>query len=83
MEKESTVYVLQELPGTRLGRPKYNIIGAQKYGKLKVLYLHTFLVCQRRRRNSFAGLLRSWVERGTWRHVISAAASQHVAAHQI
>ena len=37
MEKESTVYVLQELPGTRLGRPKYNIIGAQKYGKLKVL----------------------------------------------
>jgi len=35
--KESTVYVLQELPGTRIGRPKYNIIGAQKYGKLKVL----------------------------------------------
>ena len=37
MEKESTVYVLQELPGTSIGRPKYNIIGAQKYGKLKVL----------------------------------------------
>ena len=37
MEKESTVYVLQELPGTSVGRPKYNIIGAQKYGKLKVL----------------------------------------------
>ena len=37
MKKESTVYVLQELPGTRIGRPKYNIIGAQKYGKLKVL----------------------------------------------
>ena len=37
MEKESTVYVLQELPGTKIGRPKYNIIGAQKYGKLKVL----------------------------------------------
>ena len=35
--KESIVYILQELPGTRLGRPKYNIIGAQKYGKLKVL----------------------------------------------
>tara|TARA_B100001250_G_C19192405_1_gene525767 strand:- start:130 stop:528 length:399 start_codon:yes stop_codon:yes gene_type:complete len=34
---ESIVYVLQELPGTRIGRPKYNIIGAQKYGKLKVL----------------------------------------------
>ena len=31
------VYVLQELPGTRIGRPKYNIIGAQKYGKLQVL----------------------------------------------
>ena len=36
-ETQSTVYVLQELPGTRIGRPKYNIIGAQKYGKLKVL----------------------------------------------
>jgi len=35
MEKESTVYVLQELPGTSIGRPKYNIIGAQKYGKSK------------------------------------------------
>jgi hypothetical protein len=34
---ESIVYVLQELPGTRIGRPKYNIIGAQKFGKLKVL----------------------------------------------
>ena len=37
MEKESTVYVLQELPATSIGRPKYNIIGAQKYGKLQVL----------------------------------------------
>ena len=37
MEKESIVYVLQELPGTSIGRPKYNIIGAQKYGKLQVL----------------------------------------------
>ena len=37
MEKESIVYVLQELPGTSVGRPKYNIMGAQKYGKLKVL----------------------------------------------
>ena len=35
--KQSIVYVLQELPGTRIGRPKYNIIGAQKFGKLKVL----------------------------------------------
>ena len=37
MEKESIFYVLQELPGTSIGRPKYNIIGAQKFGKLKVL----------------------------------------------
>ena len=37
MEKESIVYVLQELPGTSVGRPKFNIMGAQKYGKLNVL----------------------------------------------
>jgi len=36
-DEEPIVYVLQELPGTRIGRPKFNIIGAQKYGKLKVL----------------------------------------------
>ena len=36
-EKEPTVYILQELPGTKIGRPKYNIMGALKYGKLKVL----------------------------------------------
>ena len=36
-DKEPIVYVLQELPGTRIGRPKFNIMGAQKYGKLKVL----------------------------------------------
>ena len=36
-EKEPTVYILQELPGPRIGRPKYNIMGALKYGKLKVL----------------------------------------------
>jgi len=35
--KEPIVYVLQELPGTRIGRPKFNIMGASKYGKLKVL----------------------------------------------
>ena len=34
---ESIVYVLQELPGTSTGRPKFNIMGALKYGKLKVL----------------------------------------------
>ena len=31
------VYLLQEVPGTKIGRPKYNIIGAQKFGKIKVL----------------------------------------------
>ena len=36
-DKEPIVYVLQELPGTNIGQPKFNIMGAQKYGKLKVL----------------------------------------------
>ena len=31
------VHVIQEIPGTKEGRPKINIMGAQKYGKLKVL----------------------------------------------
>ena len=31
------VYVIQELPGTKEGRPKYNIVGAQKYGNIKIL----------------------------------------------
>ena len=34
---EPIVYVLQELPGTSTGRPKFNIMGALKYCKLKVL----------------------------------------------
>ena len=34
---EPTVYVIQELPGTKIGSPKFNIMGAQKYGKLQVL----------------------------------------------
>ena len=34
---EPTVYVIQELPGTSIGRPKFNIMGALKYGRLKVL----------------------------------------------
>ena len=36
-EKEPIVYLLQEVPGTKIGVPKYNIIGAQKFGKIKVL----------------------------------------------
>ena len=37
MEKENIVYLLQEIPGTGRLDPKYNITGAQKYGKIKVL----------------------------------------------
>ncbi len=33
----STVYVIQELPGTKVGAPKFNIMGAQKFGTLKPL----------------------------------------------
>ena len=32
-----TVYVEQEIAGTREGRPKFNIMGAAEYGKLKFL----------------------------------------------
>ena len=28
------VYLIQEIPGTAKGEPKYNIIGAQKYGDI-------------------------------------------------
>ena len=34
---ERIVYVIQEVPGTKAGNPKINIIGAQKYGTLKFL----------------------------------------------
>ena len=37
----SKVYVIQELPGTRMGTPKFNIMGAQKYGEIKVLLVFT------------------------------------------
>ena len=33
----SIVYVIQEIPGTREGRPKINIMGASSYGKFKFL----------------------------------------------
>ena len=32
-----TVYVIQEIPGTKDGRPKINIMGASKYGEFKFL----------------------------------------------
>ena len=31
---EKIVYVIQEIPGTKEGRPKINIMGAQKFGKI-------------------------------------------------
>tara|TARA_R100000657_G_scaffold9783_1_gene6352 strand:+ start:166 stop:522 length:357 start_codon:yes stop_codon:yes gene_type:complete len=34
---ERIVIVIQEVPGTKAGNPKINIIGAQKYGTLKFL----------------------------------------------
>ena len=36
-EREKIVYVIKEIPGTKEGRPKINIMGAQKFGKIKVL----------------------------------------------
>ena len=39
--KENFVYILQDIPGTRDGRPKINIIGASEYGELKVLLPET------------------------------------------
>ena len=35
--KKPTVYVIQEIPGTREGRPKINIMGARDYGEFKFL----------------------------------------------
>ena len=35
--KEKIVYVIQEIPGTRDGRPKINIMGASKYGEFRFL----------------------------------------------
>ena len=32
-----TVYVIQEIPGTKEGRPKINIMGAATFGKFKFL----------------------------------------------
>jgi len=35
--KNLTVYVLQEIPGTRFGNPKINIVGAAEYGEIRFL----------------------------------------------
>ena len=36
-ERSPHVYVVQEIAGTREGRPKFNIMGAAEYGVLKFL----------------------------------------------
>ena len=36
-DKQSIVYVIQDIPGTKQGAPKINIIGATQFGQLKVL----------------------------------------------
>ena len=35
--KQSIVYVIQDIPGTKVGTPKINIIGATQFGNLRVL----------------------------------------------
>ena len=36
-ERKKIVYVIQELPGTRAGQPKINIMSAKEYGDLNFL----------------------------------------------
>ena len=36
-KQPTTVYVIQEIPGTRAGNPKINILGASEYGVFKFL----------------------------------------------
>ena len=36
-DKQSIVYVIQDIPGTKVGAPKINIIGATQFGNLRVL----------------------------------------------
>ena len=36
-ERKKIVYVLQELPGTKAGTPKINIMSAREYGEFKFL----------------------------------------------
>jgi hypothetical protein len=37
LDKEPIVYVIQEIAGTKIGKPKINIVGATRYGKIKFL----------------------------------------------
>ena len=34
----SKVYLTQEIPGTSIGQPKYNILGAQKFGQIVTVF---------------------------------------------
>ena len=36
-DKQSIVYVIQDIPGSKQGAPKINIIGATQFGNLRVL----------------------------------------------
>ena len=36
-DKQSIVYLIQDIPGTKVGTPKINIIGATQFGNLRVL----------------------------------------------
>jgi len=36
-DKQSIVYVIQDIPGTKQGTPKINIVGATQFGNLRVL----------------------------------------------
>jgi len=36
-DDKGNVYVIQDIPGTKAGAPKINIIGAREFGNLKVL----------------------------------------------
>ena len=36
-DNNNIVYVIQDVPGTKIGTPKINIIGATQFGQLKVL----------------------------------------------
>jgi hypothetical protein len=36
-KNKNIVYVIQDIPGTKIGMPKINIVGATHYGQLKVL----------------------------------------------
>ena len=36
-DNKPSVFVIQDIPGTKIGAPKINIIGAREFGDLKVL----------------------------------------------